>query len=401
MKARNISLCTVVILLLTICRSASANIEQYLRFTTFGLYELKMESITLEDAREIADYLKANKLSSIDIDGIHWPSCRFDLSAGDQPGDGDNAGYREYIMEIFRIIAGALRENISLTTLSLHNLGGYQGITRVDVGRMLAEALRVNRTLTSLKLALCPIGPDGAGHLAEALRHNNTLVELNLARSNIGTHGAMALAGMLEENRTLVRLSLYRNDIGHMGYLRVVECLIGNLTLQYFELHHDEAQILGTEEERWLEATILKRNRLIAQVRNGVMHHLASSAFTMTLATHPRLGAGSLLHGMPQHLLRHIVNYLDQDEEFYDRIKWILQATTNQLDSIIGLTREDRVLIDQIRAIQNEIMTYVREEMPYLYERVQRLFGVQFQQPENFTPYGSLIWLWDRGCAVM
>ncbi|CAM4800671.1 unnamed protein product [Rotaria magnacalcarata] len=128
-------------------------------------------------------------------------------------------------------LAGALRNNTTLTTLNLAN-------NQIGPGgaRHLAVALRNNMTLTTLNLTNNQIGLVGTQHLADSLRNNKTLTTLNLRKNKIGHVGAHYLADALQNNTTLTTLNLSNNQIGPVGAQHLADALQNHTTLTTLKL---------------------------------------------------------------------------------------------------------------------------------------------------------------------
>lgn len=80
-----------------------------------------------------------------------------------------------------------------------------------DEARIIAEALKKNRSLQTLNLSNCRLGPVGGRLIIEALSNDLPLTELNLDTNNLDLATIQILAEKLKTNRTLQKLSLYGN----------------------------------------------------------------------------------------------------------------------------------------------------------------------------------------------
>lgn len=113
-------------------------------------------------------------------------------------------------------LAEALPSLEELETLELYNNPdiGHVGIQR------LAHSLEVSRkhcSLSTLNVAICNIGDDGAKALSDVLCTNNRITVLDASDNNISDRGAMAFADSLRFNQALRSLRLKLNHIGSLG----------------------------------------------------------------------------------------------------------------------------------------------------------------------------------------
>ena len=126
-----------------------------------------------------------------------------------------------------RAFAQALKENATLTTLSLRgNAIGKEG------ARLLSEGLLVNHSVTSLNLAGNLVEADGARSLAAVLGRNarrdaTGLTDLNLAVNNLSSEGAKMLSEVLATDSCLQVLSLANNNIAGDSAQAIASAIMG------------------------------------------------------------------------------------------------------------------------------------------------------------------------------
>ncbi len=132
-------------------------------------------------------------------------------------------------------IAEALKVNGALTSLNLDGfvlpikqLKGTERVDKLDLSGkyeklgaasaiVIAKCIEVNGALTSLNLACCGIGNEGAKAIADALRVNGALTSLNLNRNRVGAEGAAAIGEALKVNGALTSLDLSHNLRYNLG----------------------------------------------------------------------------------------------------------------------------------------------------------------------------------------
>lgn len=85
---------------------------------------------------------------------------------------------KEFGSQELKVIAGALPNSRSLTTLSLTNIEGCGS----EGARFIAEGLKTNTSLTRLQLSGCKIGIQGASFIFDALKYNSSLQRLELTK---------------------------------------------------------------------------------------------------------------------------------------------------------------------------------------------------------------------------
>ena len=107
-----------------------------------------------------------------------------------------------------------------------------------DQIKILSDSL--DQCTTSLYLAYCRIGDNGAKALAEGLKHCMNLQTLNLNNNSIGADGAKALAEGLKHCTNLHKLNLHWNKIGDDGVKVLAEGLKHCTNLHTLDLHWNE-----------------------------------------------------------------------------------------------------------------------------------------------------------------
>jgi len=170
----------------------------------------------------------------------------------------------------FQVLAGALKENQTLTSLSLS--GDKIGAKAV---RHLAGALEVNQTLTSLSLSGKKIGAKAVGHLAGALEVNQTLTSLSLSGKKIGAKAVGRLAGALKENQTLTSLEFVHNDIGDKGVKHLAKALKVNKTLRSLKIAADFHNDIGDAGVRYLGEALEVNKTLISLKAAAAAYYLS------------------------------------------------------------------------------------------------------------------------------
>lgn len=117
-----------------------------------------------------------------------------------------------------KMLAEMLARNSSLEIVSLNN-----NLFSSEIGNIFAKVISDNRSLKILSLSKSKIDGKGALALAEALKTNKTLIALSLGKNIIGNQESKALAEMLKINQTLQALNLNSNNIGDEGGLAFIE----------------------------------------------------------------------------------------------------------------------------------------------------------------------------------
>eukprot|EP01083_Nonionella_stella_P093463 261956_1 len=119
------------------------------------------------------------------------------------------------------LIGQALRNNSTVISLSIRD-----STLERTACESLAGALRENKSLTLLELTHCRIGCE-VKVLANAIEENSTLTDLRLSDNNIGEEGILSIAEMVSVNRTLQSLEVSRNSFSHIGASHLAMALSG------------------------------------------------------------------------------------------------------------------------------------------------------------------------------
>jgi hypothetical protein len=231
--------------------------------------------------------------------------------------------------EAAEVIASSLRNNSVVTELSLGSNNGIGPWGAQALGGMLC----VNDSLKTLKVYMCNVGDEGAGHFAVALRQNRTLEGLSLGKNGITHVGAASFAVALPFNETLKLLDLQYNPLGddgvealgkavpccglhklwlfgtqfgHRGCAALVEMLKSGSRLRKLETNSVQRPALdeGFHYNGWLlewapEQYIERNEAMHLQARN--------SAYTLLLIRKLRRTA---LSSFPKELVREIAQFL-------------------------------------------------------------------------------------------
>ncbi|CAE7231324.1 NLRC3 [Symbiodinium sp. CCMP2592] len=148
---------------------------------------------------------------------------------------------------------GALAERLNVhcnpSKLSFERCGLYGADV---VKKAISEALKTNSTLTSINLAVCYIGDEGAEVIREALKNNSRLTSINLASNSIGDEGGKAVGEALKSNSTLTSINLQSNRIGVEGGKAIGEALRTNSTLTSVNLEFNRIGDEGVKA-RWCQ----------------------------------------------------------------------------------------------------------------------------------------------------
>lgn len=93
---------------------------------------------------------------------------------------------------------------------------GFVGTAASDASATLqiSNGLATNKTITTLRMNKCAIGPTGATHLANAIRVNTTLQILHLEGNMFGPIGGEKLFDAFQVNTSLKEVGLRMNRIG-------------------------------------------------------------------------------------------------------------------------------------------------------------------------------------------
>eukprot|EP00049_Salpingoeca_infusionum_P016737 m.345668 g.345668 ORF g.345668 m.345668 type:complete len:464 (-) comp16141_c1_seq13:245-1636(-) len=176
-------------------------------------------------------------------------------------------------------LAAALKINPYVKTLNVsHN---YIGVGDEPTAKHdFSDALAVNRSLKTLQLACCGIGPKTMNYLAKALKINSSLTKIDFTRNKIRDEGAQYLAASLKINSSLTDIDLTRCDIGAVGLCHLAEALKVNSALSKLCL---EGNKVGAEGALHL-AEALKVNSSLGLVNlkwcnigNAGITHLAEA----------------------------------------------------------------------------------------------------------------------------
>jgi Ran GTPase-activating protein (RanGAP) involved in mRNA processing and transport len=141
-----------------------------------------------------------------------------------------------------------MNPDIAVSTLNL-------AYNPIGVGNYLASIPRPN-TLTSLNLAHCSIGAEGAVKLAQALKISS-LYYCNLRNNEIGDSGMEAIAkafgnfnvhvgtNFSAENNTVASIDLQENLITGIGASFFADTLKKNATITYLNLNKNQFAVEG------------------------------------------------------------------------------------------------------------------------------------------------------------
>ncbi|CAH1763757.1 4317_t:CDS:2 [Entrophospora sp. SA101] len=186
--------------------------------------------------------------------------------------------------------------------------------------RLIFSGIHKNKTLESLLLSSCSIGPDGAKIINESLKSNNGLQNLSLHKNlQLGVDGHLLIADALNENTSLKGLQLDYNfdeweSVGNM----IQQCLTRNHFLQ---------------QEKYNSACrILKASRIILNTKQNNNHQ---SSELMA-----RKKKKNKLSQLPIEIKELIIAFLDSKNvlselQIISIIKWSVRKDT------LGSTMED------------------------------------------------------------
>ena len=174
-----------------------------------------------------------------------------------------------------------LKELKSLLSLRLSGCDiGPEGV------KFIAEGLRTARNLESLSLSGCSARWQGAEALGNALAQNESLLELDLSDNQLGARGVKSLVqNGLQSNERLTRLSLAGNRIGAKGVEALGALLeakgsgrgaVVEINLSRNHLEFRDIRRLGTSlrEDQSLQILDLSLNEL----RSDAIYRLGSVA---------------------------------------------------------------------------------------------------------------------------
>ena len=118
------------------------------------------------------------------------------------------------------------------------------------VSLLLGHVTRQCRSLRSLCLRRCNLGPEVGVEIALSLTSNGVLSSLSLSENHIGPRGGAAIGRALQSNRALTKLDLVANGLDAAAAVALGEGLRRNRTLVYLDLCADlSAPVLGVGEE--------------------------------------------------------------------------------------------------------------------------------------------------------
>ncbi|XP_044727598.1 leucine-rich repeat-containing protein 74B-like [Chrysoperla carnea] len=109
----------------------------------------------------------------------------------------------------YKILLEVLKYNKHVKYLDLTN----NVMTSLDTARAFAEMILHNKTIETINLTNCDIGPKYMKIISERVGTNKFLKELNLSHCNIGDEGCIALAEELGPNTGLEKLNLSFNNL--------------------------------------------------------------------------------------------------------------------------------------------------------------------------------------------
>ena len=82
--------------------------------------------------------------------------------------------------------------------------------------------------MTSVSIADCGLGPDGAKIVAEYVRVSGSLTSLNLRKNDIGPKGGVAISEALKVNGSLAECNLRGNRLDEDGWCAIMDALRKN-----------------------------------------------------------------------------------------------------------------------------------------------------------------------------
>jgi len=164
------------------------------------------------------------------------------------------------------------------------------------------DCVKGNRTLTTLVIAFCEIGDEGAAVISDCIMHNTSIRELDLSLNFITNEGAVKLFKCIEAKKMLQSLNLSCNKISDDGALAASEYLKNNLTLLRLGMAHNDLQDDGViaisdclttnTTLQQLSMTIKKiskktTNRFAtALARNKILHELSITKYGYSETLH-------------------------------------------------------------------------------------------------------------------